>query len=252
MAMDIVYRYHPNGAIWDELKYSLRSVCKNVKDLDNIFIISPEPPDFLITDKEISAFIPSLIHIPYTSKMYPDLLEDREHNTLHAIKIAVNDQRISNDFLFMADDYLITQPVNVTDFLNPRYEGTINNQIIKYHGSQWASLLDATYNFLAYKNYPTRNYAIHVPILYSKTAWKILFTKFDTVLQHENLYFNTYALQSYANEDFSRHITGKYLIQDIHKVFDEHHCVSYCDRALDVFLKDKIMSTFPEKSPFEI
>ncbi len=96
----------------DELRFSLRSIEKYFKDLRNVFIVGSKP-DFIDESKVI--FIP-------TDDICEGDLANKDRNHWHNMEIVCKDPRLSEKFLFAADDFLITKPSIWDDFI-PRHTG---------------------------------------------------------------------------------------------------------------------------------
>lgn len=89
---DIVYILG-TGSKWfnNEIRYSIRSLEKNLKNRGRIFIVG-EWPHFLDTKR--------VIHIPAVDPAHHKLL-----NAMHKIRLACIDRRVSEEFILMNDDF---------------------------------------------------------------------------------------------------------------------------------------------------
>ena len=91
--MDVVYILNKESqSNDDELMFSLRSLQKYMTDLGKVFIVG-DCPDW----------IHNVIHIPAK-----DEYSERWKNCMHKVTLACKDDRLSDDFIFMNDDFYAT------------------------------------------------------------------------------------------------------------------------------------------------
>lgn len=114
--MDIVYILG-NGSISnnDELRYSMRSLERYCLDLGNIFVVG-EQPEFISDDNHIIA---------------EDKFKKPWQNALHKIRTACADERVSEEFLLMNDDFFAFGEFAASElpfYYNRRGEGGVNGQ----------------------------------------------------------------------------------------------------------------------------
>ena len=142
--MDIVYilkSWYDNCL---ELRYSLRSL-ENIKHW-KVFIIWYKPE-----------WINNVIHIKAE-----DPFEVKALNALHKITIACEDDRVSNDFILMNDDFYITKPTEIKYY----HQGLIKEHLLRRTGqnSAYANNLYKTFRLFPKWN----DYSLHYPIVYNK------------------------------------------------------------------------------------
>lgn len=89
-----------------EIVWAVRSIRKYFTDLGNIFIVGEKPPE------ECGPVIWIEAKDPYK--------HCKDANIIHKVKQACLDERLSDGFLFSADDNLLTMPSKWEDFV-PRY-----------------------------------------------------------------------------------------------------------------------------------
>lgn len=93
--MDAVYILgNGSQANDEELRYSIRSLAKNMLDLQNVWVVGDKPRCDL-----------SIRHIPCN-----DSYKERWKNCLNKVQIACREPEISADFLFMYDDVFALEP----------------------------------------------------------------------------------------------------------------------------------------------
>jgi len=160
--IDIVYTVKRGGSRSDdnELRYSLRSVEKHLKNYRNVYIIGHKPD-----------FITNVIHIPHEDKnIVPDM------NILRKLLTACDHPDISDQFLFFNDDHFLLQDFDAPTF--PYYYCSTLKMYLKRRVND--SYGRRTYNTMTYltKNQlPTKHFDIHFPIVYDKQKFKECFHK---------------------------------------------------------------------------
>lgn len=149
--MDLVYILG-TGSTWNdnEIRYSLRSVQKNVLDLGNVFIVGEYPP-----------FIQNAIHIPCHDNFKTKWLAGYTK-----FVSACNDPRVSSDFLMMNDDFFFLRPVRACTYPY-YYSGTIPVVVSKSKNHGLTSPYLTARCFIGRKKY-IRNYAVHRPMIFNK------------------------------------------------------------------------------------
>lgn len=99
--MDVVYILG-KGSLSDdkELKYSIRSLHKNMLDMGAVYVVGEKPKT-----------APLAKHIPAEDK-YPK----KWQNMLHKVNLACQDSQITDDFLLMNDDFFMLEPFMGSEF----------------------------------------------------------------------------------------------------------------------------------------
>ena len=164
MKHDIVYILKEDIKA-DELKYSLRSVCKNF-EYNTIWFYGGCPdgivPDHWVPFKQIG-----FTKYEKTRSMFDAIFRNEE---------------ITPDFYLFNDDFYILQPYNQD---TPICNGTIQHlisQIEKRHGkvTAYTRMLRNTIDALQLKGLDTISYATHTPLLVNREkALEVIYT-FDT------------------------------------------------------------------------
>lgn len=233
--MDVVYTLG-NGSLWKnrELMYSLRSVEKYLSGYDNIYIIGEDP-----------GFLKNEIHIPFGDNNGVN----KSRNIFDKIMHACADERISDDFFYMADDHLLLQPQSTLDY--PFYFwGTLQQkkeEISHYEYYRWT--IKNTIDALGERKLPTLYYNIHSPIVYNKQKFSTIVSTFDWDVQWgyaiKSLYCNSLPLTGQPltdcaiNEWLTREeITGR--IQD-------RPFFSVNDKSLTMDMRNYLANLYPDK-----
>ena len=152
--MDIVYILG-TGSVWqnNEIRFSLRSVEKNISDVGNVFVVGERP-----------AFLKNAIHLPYKDSS-PAYWRNAYSKTILACK----DPRLSENFLFMNDDFFILKPITAETYpyyYNKKYHRMNNlnhayfSAIQKARADRGDQLAQGVFNF-----------AVHRPIRYNKKLY---------------------------------------------------------------------------------
>lgn len=144
------------GSKWrdNELRYALRSIEKHLKGYRDIYIVG-----------ECLKWLSEAIHIPAK-----DTFGRKEYSIFSKIMKAVDDPRVSDDFVFWNDDIFLIKDLHVNDF-KFWYEGTLWEKHEKSHGHYKAAIG----NLVGYCNELSAPYMdIHTPIIYGKDKMKLL------------------------------------------------------------------------------
>ena len=174
MAYDIVYILKEDINS-EELRYSLRSVCKNF-EYNKVWFYCGCPDD-----------IKPDVYVPFkqTGKNKLELVR----STYEAI--ADNDEITENFWLFN-DDFFILKPYNQEI---PKINGTLEHLVMdirKRNGqeSYYTSAIRNTASILKSKGYDTLSYACHVPILLNRGKVKEVLAEFPTNATFRSSYGN--------------------------------------------------------------
>lgn len=149
--MDLVYPLG-TGSVWEnnELRYSLRAVAENVKDLRNVWVIG-EKPDWLTNVR----------YLPVK-----DCFDRPTKNTFHKLQSVCHEPDLSENFLWLNDDFFILKPTIVADF--PYfYKGVLPSGIRKSRLLAIESPVN-TVNYLQFHNLTMLDYRVHCPIIFNK------------------------------------------------------------------------------------
>jgi len=162
--MDILYVLG-RGSEWEdnEIRYSLRSVEKHLRDVDKVWIIG-QCPDFLTNVNHI-------------------LMEDeslcKETNIYKKILRGCQENELSEDFLFMNDDHFFNHDYSTINFPY-YYKGDILTVVRKKRQyNNYGKYCDKTMRILHSLGHPTKYFDVHTPIIYNKRKFIDVMTKYD-------------------------------------------------------------------------
>jgi len=235
------------GSQWNdaELRYSLRAIEQNLKGYRNIFIVG-RCPDFIDKSK--------VIHIPADDP----LNSNADGNISLKVLKACQNERLSDDFLFINDDHIINKSMRISD-IGYYHKGNFAD----FPESFWNTelhrrRLKRTFEILKERGLSTYHFDLHVPIIFNKQKFKQTIPSFDFT---KGIGFTTKSI--YANPvipDTKKEFIGerkkkifKFLkIDTIAKVFDKAKFISYNDFGLNGELKYFLAKRYPERSQYEL
>jgi hypothetical protein len=241
--MDLVYVLG-TGSKWqnNEIRYSLRSVQKYFNDFDKVVIVGHKP-----------SFITKVHHIPCTDS-HQGSQAFKERNIMHKILKACSDERVSDRFLFMNDDYFFLRELSARRFPN-YHKGDLSASLkteIPQNGYRHS--LYNTFNILKALGCPTLHYDLHVPIIYHKKKfiWAMGNVDWDVDYGYtiKSLYANQHRLEGPMMGDCKLSQPRK--VQDILKKIEDRFMFSIGDRAINDDLKLLMQSLYPNPSVYEV
>lgn len=213
--MDIVYPVKKASLSNIELRYSLRSL-KNIKH-DKVYII------WYIPD-----WIKNIIHIPFEDKLW------RLENVRAKYRIICEDERISEDFIFMMDDIFILRPIKEIKYYKiARIKDYL--EYLKQRGIEWWSYYQAIqwlYNIYGDKDC----FDTHTPIVYNKTKLREIINKYGWIKwSKRSIYCLEYGIEwVFGNFPNYNNIETEYKVVD---------CKCYDIDKLTIYKKQEYLST---------
>lgn len=242
--MDVVYVLG-NGSGWNdnELRFSLRSIERNLRNVRNVVIVG-----------ECPAFLQHVIHIPAKDIFEPGLNADG--NIITKVLAACNDERVSDDFLFINDDHLVLQKMNVAD-VPPLHKGDMTSFDAKYWELNfWRSKLKRTMEVLCSKGNSTFHFDCHTPIIFNKNYFSDIVSRFNYSegigYTMKSLYGNSvYSSDGVLLTDQKKTIFKHYTLEQIEDRLKGVQFMSFNDQGLNQSLKWWLIHTFRSKSKYE-
>jgi hypothetical protein len=155
MPYDAVYPLG-SGSKWgnNELRYSLRSLEKNLVDLRNVYIVGYRP-DWLTGAIHISCDDP--------------LPHNKDGNIIRKILRACEVPELSEEFLQVSDDQILLQPLSFAE-LRPYYVIDLASVDESWFSQgAWAKRMERTYQWLRARGRTTYHYDSHIPLPMSKS-----------------------------------------------------------------------------------
>lgn len=154
---DIVYIVK-NTEYNGELRYSLRSVCKNFP-YRKIWFVGSMPkgikPDYFQPVKQSRS------------------KDDKYQNVRKLIEAIINNKGISNNFVLFNDDFFVINPVKrLPVYINGSLDQLI--EFVKFEGhtncSKYTNIINKTIADLKERHLSTANYELHIPMGLNKSA----------------------------------------------------------------------------------
>ena len=168
--MDVVYICRDGDN--EELRYSIRSVVKNLKH-DNIWVVGGKPDWY------------NGNHIP-VKQSWSKYVNAREN-----MRAIADSDEISNDFILMNDDFFILKP---TKRIGYHHGGALRDRIrnlkLKHRSSSYITMLSRTHTQLKSMgiNRPL-DYALHIPFIMNKEKLsKIIDLEISWRIAYGNIY----------------------------------------------------------------
>ncbi len=155
-AIDIVYPIGP-GSEWqghEELRYSIRSACKHVQGLRDIYIIGFCP-----------AWAKGVIHIPV-----PDVHKhNKDANLIDKVLAACQQPALSTLFIRMSDDQYFLKPWTLSRNIKPQAHGCLVRDGITWRGNgKYHTKIERTLKVLQQHGKKTWFFDTHLPSVYDK------------------------------------------------------------------------------------
>lgn len=210
---DIVYYFQGNNS--EELKYSIRTVEKNI-NFKKIYLVGDKPEWFKITEKSIYVKSQNLNLQKYGLGSVP---------ILH-LKNFLNSGLMPESFLLFNDDFFIMNKIDKwIDYY--RDEKDYNKKALKNHGYHKKTLRSLQYTETK------RKYNLHIPILIEKKNFEQLLKMWE----------------SFSNKDIDfRTLYGNLFIKSDKKIFDLKigNNFKYSEENIKLIRSSKFISTSDE------
>ena len=184
--LDFVYLIKP-GEIGTDLRYSLRSIAKHYPN-NKVWIVGYKP-DWVI----------NVNYLPIEEK------NEKWKNLINDLTKACKCSEISDDFIYMNDDFLAINPtISLEEIINSNY-GLLNIRAERYKQPnlakiKWHNAFTQTYDLLDKLNIekPYYDYELHLPLKINKKKFLEVislpevqtFIKTSEVLHYRSLYKN--------------------------------------------------------------
>ncbi|MFA5816200.1 MAG: hypothetical protein WC865_11320 [Bacteroidales bacterium] len=240
--IDIVYVLG-TGSGWsdNEIRFSLRSVFKNLTNIGQIFIVGEKP-----------AGLKGFIHIDH-----PDEFSsiNADANIIRKVLRACQDPRVSEKFLFINDDHIIMKPMRA-DRMPPFHKGDMKSFHLDYFSfNEWRKRLYKTMIALEEQNLPTLHFDCHTPIIFEKEKFIEAMSRFDYAsgigLCMKSLYGNIYYPDAPCLAEQKKTVFKSYTLDELNLRFEKPILLSFNDQGLNDSLKIFLYQNFSLPSPLE-
>jgi hypothetical protein len=249
--IDVYYPYFLREASWDELRYSLRSLQKNLKEEFRVFIVGDLPE--YIDPKKVT-------FIPHTR--CEGMSENTVFDAISKILIYLNHPDAGRKFIRMYDDIYLLDKVNLKEI--GKFKAMYDSDYLPERTGTWWLQLYRTIRIVKWKGYHGWNTETHFPELFEREKMLWIISVYDALekrLLTSTLYYNVFfvnskpvlyhdckGIQFFNNEDneFYTSSTG-----DLKKKCKGKLYLNHNDAGLNDNLKAFLMNSFPKKSRFE-
>lgn len=230
--MDLVYVVGKNN-LWGEheLRFSLRSAEKYLQ-FDRVIIVGHKPT--FLNSKVINIYLP----------------DDKGHkylNVAYKIRELLKNKEISDDFIFMNDDFFLLKPFPVIPYY---FNKTIKEWIERYpfnKGKYYEQIEEL------YKAFPEgKFFETHFPIIYNKKMASDVIEKYQLKL---TLMLRSFYCNEYIDKISPVEETKDYKIYNHHLITKTFIDVPFVSSTNEISansdFKNMMTSRFPQKSKYE-
>lgn len=254
--LTIVYPYIERLQLWNELRYSLRSL-----EWLRVDASSREFQVMIIGNKP--EWVKNVIHVPHTRV---DSVEYTNcYDAVRKLTAALQHPGCTEDVMLMYDDIYILQSVNPDFFANP-----IAMQEMRYYPADTTHhrLMNRTFDELQTRGLPYYNYETHLPRIYKREKMLEVIEKFnpqDNRLLTNTLYYNywfkdqrpqlieyNHKIKSgFYDEDYVPYSYPCETREQVLQAMSGRLVLNHNDEGLSPVLKEVIEQLFSEKCEFE-
>jgi len=244
MKTDVVYKIGVTADWGDfnELRYSIRSVEQNFKDLDKIYIVGHRP-----------RWLQNIVHIdakdPYRT--------NKDGNLINKLIMASVHPDISDKFINISDDQYMMNPVTTEDLQHPIIDNSHIQFIPGAKLNRWQSRLKRTVEVLKRNGFNHDCYEAHSPYLLDSKDFMSTLMQYDYGVDigycGNTLYFNTIRAKGRMKTNFDLVRINKPLELDVLKGKLGHSkFLNHTNKGLNDNLKKILQEKFPNPSGYEI
>ena len=151
----------------NEIRFSLRSVTKNLAGVGNVWIIG-ELPCFLDDSK--------VKHLYHPDRHGRD---NADANMIDKLLYACQQPQLSDDFIFMNDDFFVLRPMHVKDVPVLHHGDMKDLKPDFWNNSIWRKRLRNTFETLKAAEMTTLLYDLHAPMPMNKHLFPAVIEQFD-------------------------------------------------------------------------
>jgi len=253
--IDAVYPYASQGAKWEELRYSIRSLHKNFLDLRDIWVVGDGNQPWMQGTKYIEA------------KRSYDYSEDafiKNYDYTRMLLIAALNPEISDPFLAINDDHYLLAPTTgelIDERVMVREDmSAFTAEQRASADSEWQRAMWEQYDRLRAVGLGGWNFECHTPVLVEKQKLLHTWSYFgygEGKLIWKSAYFNMFppTNTSASLSEVSGHKFGAYKelsYTEIKQRGGEAIYLNHNDEGLNDHLKQYIQERFPNPSPYEV
>lgn len=178
--LDVVY-FVKDGRFNEELRYSIRSVCKNMP-YNRIWVFGGCP----------KSIVPDV-------RVRVEQAGRTKWDRVHAMfKMAAENKEITNDFILMNDDFFVMKPV---DKIETIYRATLDKHVEILGNGQYRRMLDGINKELKKRGETNLSYELHTPFVYNKKKLLKLLNDNPKLRCTRTMYGNIYKIGGKKTND---------------------------------------------------
>lgn len=239
-SIDVVYILGNGSRHNDlELKYSLRSLEKHLKNYRNIYLVGRKPS--FLNDKII--FIPA-----------EDTSKNKAVNIMRKVMQSANRPEISENFMFLNDDYFFVKDFDTNDC--PYHWKATMEQTMEVNKTDYFHYVKVTKEELERRGYATYNFDNHKPIIFNKHKLGEVVSMYDWETPYgfilKSLYCNTLRIEAlyFPDHKVVRPLLYQAWVDIINK--PEVEVFSIHDRTINQFFTRLLDGLYTYPSSFEL
>lgn len=227
--MDLVYSCRPFEN--EELRYSIRSAVKHL-DFDSIWLIGGKP----------DWYRGNFISVENVGNKYRSISNCLRH--------AVESDKISNNFVFMNDDFYIMKNIRQIPIV---HGGLLSKRVAEYQElftrSTYTTEMSKTLRYLIKSGYPEPlDYDIHVPMHMKK---EILDKALKSKCQPRSVYGNIANVGGEEIKDVKVYRFGPLTERSFDYQNNDFSMISSQDDSFEILKRELLENTFATKSEYE-
>lgn len=242
--IDVVYKlgYNCEWGDFEELRYSLRSLEKNFKDLGKVYVVGYRP-----------RWLHNIIHIhaldPYKT--------NKDGNLVNKLILASVHKEITPQFINISDDQYFLSPTTVEEMKYPIIDNSHIQFIPNAPLNRWQQRLKRTISVLKERGFTHDCYEAHTPYLIDSSNYMSTLMQYDYGVDlgycGNTLYFNTLKKPGrvITKRDLAR-ITSSFDYDILQSKLIGVKFLNHTNKGLNDSLKKILKEKFPEPSKFEI
>lgn len=244
MEIDIVYVLG-QGTTWNnnELRYSLRSVEKYLKNYRNVYLIGNNKPDFLDN---------------VTYYHVDDISKKPQKNVAACLYVASNLEKLSDNFMFFNDDFYLLKNTDASTYPIYHNPSKGNDLIVHAKDDNYRRKIECTVSKIweLTGDKPYSYYDLHLPIIFNKKELdRVLrwygFTDDKEGLLVRTMYGNLANIPMNREQSSSRKINIPLELNMLKQINRKAKFFSIGEEGLNDDMKQYLEELYPNKSKYE-
>lgn len=221
-----------------DLKYTLRSIEKNVRNYRDIWVIGEKP----------SWASDNLKCLPHSDASDPKW---KEKNIMKKFQAACITKGITDNFIATNDDIFILEEIDAVSYPF-YYKGTVTDSWIN-NRSNYRKTCNHTRKWLERRGFKDLNFDTHTPIIYNKNKFLSSFNDIDWETPWGYLVKTHYCAVNKVEPVFMADLKfkKKYTLDEVRKKVKGRQVVSCTDAPMKAGLLEFLQETFSQPSKYE-